>query len=157
MARPTRVRVGAAAPREVPVAKVARSIAIALAAVFLSASVAFAAGGPGVTVTHFIAFGNCSGDRIVQLGANGFVEDVETCVMAANAYGLAPGTYSIFVPEINGWFSDYDYLYTRPTDPTCDQPFSRQNAVCFNIAVSGTIIVTRARANTFIWNVTTFY
>jgi hypothetical protein len=139
------------------VAKVARSVAIALAAVFLSASVAFAAGSPGVTVTHFTAYGNCSGDRIVQLGANGFVEDVETCVMGANAYGLAPGTYSIFVQGINGWFSDYDYLYTRATDPTCDQPFSRQNAVCFHEAVSGTIVVTRARANTFIWNVTTFY
>lgn len=138
-------------------ATLARSVAIALAAVLFSASVALAAGGPGVTVTPFTAFGNCSGDRIVQLGANGFVEDVETCVMPANAYGLAPGTYSIFVPGVNGWFSDYDYLYTKPTDPACDQPFSRQNAVCFHEAVSGTIVVTRARANTFIWNVTTFY
>jgi hypothetical protein len=138
-------------------ASVARSVVIALAALFLSASVAFADGGPSVTVTHFTAFDVCSGDRIVQLGANGFVEDVETCVMPPYANGLGPGTYSIFVPGVDGWFSDYDYFYTKPTDPSCEQPFSRENNVCFNLAVSGTIVVTRGRQHTFIWNVTTFY
>lgn len=137
-----------------------RAVALALAALFLSAGIAFAGGddpgGHGVTVTHFTAFGNCSGDRIVKRGPKGFVEDVEVCVMPPNAYGLEPGTYSIFVPEINGWFSDYDYFHTKPTDRHCE-PFSVDIGFCFRTAVTGTIVVTKGKHHTFIWNVTTFY
>jgi hypothetical protein len=134
---------------------VARSVAIALAAVFLSAGAALAR--PPITTTHFTAFDVCSGDRISQLGAKGFVEDVETCVMSPFANGLGPGTYSIFVEGVDGWFSDYDYFNTKPTNPTCDQPFSRQVGICVREAVSGTIVVTDGGDGSFIWNVTTFY
>ena len=136
-------------------ASVARSVVIALAAVFLSAGVALAR--PPITTTHFSAFDICSGDRISQNGSKGFTEDVETCVMTPFAYGLAPGTYSIFVEGVNGWFSDYDYVNTKPTNPRCDQPFSREVGVCFREAVSGTIVVTDGGDGTFIWNATTFY
>jgi hypothetical protein len=59
--------------------------------------------------------------------------------------------------EVDGWFSDYDYFNTQPTNPTCDQPFSRQVGICVREAVSGTIVVTDGGDGSFIWNVTTFY
>ena len=135
-----------------------RSIAIAVATMFLSAGVAFAGqGSDGVTITHFVAFGNCEGDRIVKNGSNGFVSDVETCVMPTHAFGLEPGTYSIFEPGINGWYSDYDFLYTKATARTCDPEISADIGACFNIAVSGTIEVTPGQNSTFIWHITTYY
>ena len=138
---------------------VRRSIALALAGLFLTAGVAFAHGGPGpgVKVTHFEAFGNCKGERLVKHGPHGFVEDVERCVMPENANGLKPGTYSIFTPGVDGWFSDYDYLYTKSTDKQCDQPISTEVGFCIREAFEGTIVVKKARHHTVIWTITTFY
>ena len=133
-----------------------RSLAMALVALFLMTT-AVSAGQGGLTVTHFTAFDICEGDRIVQNGSKGFVSDDELCVMEPHAFGLEPGTYSIFEPGVDGWYSDYDFLYTKLTDRQCDQPISTEIGACFNLAVSGTIVVSAGGNGTFLWHVTTFY
>ena len=148
---------------------VRRSLALALVALFVSVGVTFASnggdrlGGDRLTVTPFHTVGTCAptapawGLRIVNTGPHGFVKDVEQCLVPAHLIGLEPGKkYSIFDPAIGGWFSDYDAGYTDPTDPVCE-PFSVDVGFCYHVAVSGTLVVTKAWNNMYVWNVITNY
>ncbi len=100
-----------------------RGIALALAAVFLSASVALAAN--GAQTTHFTAaydngqggFFTCAGERIVKTAPKAVTKDSETCTISDVATWPA-GTYVIGSGAF--WISDFDG----------------------QVAVSGTIVVT---------------
>jgi hypothetical protein len=90
-----------------------RAIVLALATIFLSASIALAAN--GATPTHFTAsydngavggpggFWTCTGERIVKSAPKGFTKDSETCTIT-DLTSLPPGTYHLG----SGWFSDFD-------------------------------------------------
>lgn len=99
-----------------------RAVPLALAAVLLSATVAVA--GSGATVTHFavsyhslgdpaLPMIDCTGNRIVKPGPNGWVKDTETCVTTLAdywpvgvLYRIVPFDGSNWTDDI--WFSDYE-------------------------------------------------
>ena len=139
-----------------------RAVVLALAGVLLSAAVAVA--GNGATVTHFAvsypALGDpalpmidCTGNRIVKPGPDGWVKDTETCVTTYPDYWPVGVPYRI-VPftgtsladgnwEDDVWFSDYEALTVLPPfDPPCVQPLSDEFGLCSRPAISGQMLVT---------------
>jgi hypothetical protein len=139
-----------------------RAVVLALATVFLTAGVAFA--GNGATVTHFAAsyhdlgdptlpMIDCTGNRIVKPGPNGWVKDTETCVTTYADYWPVGVLYRI-VPFTGTsledgnwtddiWFSDYEGFTVVPpfTNPVCVQPLSDDSGICLRPAISGVMSV----------------
>jgi len=143
-----------------------RAVVLALAAVLLSATVAVA--GNGATVTHFAVsyladWGegpliDCTGNRIVKPGPNGWVKDTETCTTVSDQFPV--GSYKI-VPftGVNWtdflWASDYEVDYVAPGSPVCVDLFPE---VCYRTAESGNVTVEYSeKSGLYTWSIVAYY
>jgi hypothetical protein len=148
------------------VAHLRRAVVLALAAVFLSAGVAFA--GNGATVTHFAVsylaesgegpLVDCTGNRIVRSDPNAFVKDTETWTTFSDLYPV--GSYKI-VPWTGDnwtdflWASDYEVDYVAPGSPVCVDLFPE---VCYRTAESGNVTVDYSeKSGLYTWSFVAYY